>query len=234
MKFFSDLTLLDVLAFSWFVLLWAGFALAVDRSSWRAKSLSAIMNTHRLRWMQRLVERENRVGDTTLVSNLMRSISFFASTSMLVLGGLLAWLGNVDRSYEVMRELPFIVDTSKEVYELKVMTLFVVFVYAFFKFTWSLRQFNYCCILIGGAPHSGHAEDVRMTFVKQAARINELGGRSFNEGLRGYYFALGLLGWFLHPLTLMAGTAAVIAVLWRREFHSKTLRAVTAANVAAI
>ena len=35
---------------------------------------------------------------------------------------------------------------------MKVLLLVVVFVFAFFKLTWSLRQFNYVAILIGAAP----------------------------------------------------------------------------------
>nr|WP_255448621.1 DUF599 domain-containing protein [Telmatospirillum sp. J64-1] len=217
--FFS---IIDLVALASFFLLWVGFGYVMDRSNWRAKSLSAAMNYHRLRWMHQMLEREVRIQDSNLVSNLMRSISLLASTSILILGGVIAMMGSVHTSYEVLQDLPFTVDTPREVYELKLILLATVFVYTFFQFTWSLRQFNYCCILIGGAPSNTADPTTKATFVKQAARLNELGARSFNSGLRGFYFALALLCWFIHPVVMIAATACVVAILYRREFHSRT------------
>jgi uncharacterized membrane protein len=47
-------------------------------------------------------------------------------------------------------------------------------------------------------------------------------------GLRTYYFSLALLVWFIHPVAFMITTTWVVAVLYRREFHSKTLKALAA------
>jgi uncharacterized membrane protein len=43
-------------------------------------------------------------------------------------------------------------------------------------------------------------------------------------GLRSYYYSLALLMWFIHPYAFMAASAAVVAVLYRREFRSRTLK----------
>ena len=40
------------------------------------------------------------------------------------------------------------------------------------------------------------------------------------------FLALGYLGWFAGPSVLMATTAAVIMVMWRRQFASESRRAV--------
>ena len=45
----------------------------------------------------------------------------------------------------------------------------------------------------------------------------------FNRGLRGFYFATALLAWFIHPVALIAASVWVVLVLYRREFHSRTL-----------
>jgi uncharacterized membrane protein len=222
------LPLSDLLALALFVVAWVGFSLYTDHGSRRDKTLSAVVSAHRLRWMRVLVERDNRVADSTIIGNLMRSVSFFASTSILILGGLLALFGSLDHSYAVMRELPFVTDGGKVVFEVKVALLVVIFVYTFFKFTWSIRQFNYCCIAMAGAPAVAAPAAEKEVFARFAARINELGARSFNEGMRGYYFALASLVWFFHSYAFMAASVGVIAVLYRREFHSKTLKALRA------
>ncbi|RFA25758.1 hypothetical protein CAI21_18510 [Alkalilimnicola ehrlichii] len=228
-----ELPLADLLALGFFLVAWAGYAYYTDYSKRSQDTLSAVMSHHRLRWMRNLVEQENRVADSTMIGNLMRAVSFFASTSILILGGLLALLGSLDRSYEVILALPFVADDGKLVFEVKVAVLVIIFVYTFFKFTWSIRQFNYCCVAMAGAPATTAPKEEKEHFAHFAARLNALGARSFNEGMRGYYFALASLVWFVHPYAFIGATLAVIAILYRREFHSKTLKTLRASLQAA-
>jgi uncharacterized membrane protein len=53
----------------------------------------------------------------------------------------------------------------------------------------------------------------------------EAAGRHFNHGQRAIFFALGYLGWFVSPYVLMATTAAVVFVIWWRQFGSDARRA---------
>src|SRR3954449_1737799 len=46
--------------------------------------------------------------------------------------------------------------------------------------------------------------------------------------MRTYYFGLAALSWFVHPYLLMALTVAVVLVVYRREFRSRTLETITA------
>ncbi|MEP0073342.1 MAG: DUF599 family protein, partial [Marinomonas sp.] len=46
----------------------------------------------------------------------------------------------------------------------------------------------------------------------------------FNYGLRAYYFAMAFCGWFLSPYFCMAASLMIVAVLYRREFRSKTFK----------
>src|SRR5208282_1464250 len=94
---------------------------------------------------------------------------------------------------------------SKELFEEKVLLLALIFIYCFLQFTWGMRQFNYCCILVGAAPSPDDPAEQREVFARQAARLTELGARSFNQGLRGYYFSLATLGWFIHPVAFIVG-----------------------------
>ena len=61
----------------------------------------------------------------------------------------------------------------------------------------------------------------------QTARLFTSAGRHFNRGQRAFFFALGYLGWFVGPIVFMATTAAVVVVMWRRQFASDSLHAVT-------
>lgn len=222
---FAGWTVLDAAALILVMSLWAGFSWLVERSPWSKLSLTTAVNIQRLEWMRRVTSRDARIVDASLLGNLMRSMSFFASATVIILGGIAAMLGSADRGYETLRAIPALSIASKELYEEKVLLLGLIFIYSFLQFTWGMRQFNYCCILVGAAPASGDSPEEKADFAKMAARVTELGARSFNHGLRGYYFALATLGWFIHPLAFIAGGLTVVLILWRREFHSKTRRA---------
>ena len=108
-------------------------------------------------------------------------------------------------------------------FETKTIGLIVLFAYAFFKFGWSYRLFNYCSILIGAVPvlrdGATHSQEVEIA-VRRAARMNILGGKHFNAGLRGVFFSIGYLGWFVGPAVLVLSTMLLVIVLVRRQFFS--------------
>ncbi len=56
------------------------------------------------------------------------------------------------------------------------------------------------------------------------AKMTSMAANNFNIGLRTYYFALAILGWFINPWLFMALSAVVTLVLYRREFSSSTLK----------
>ena len=103
--------------------------------------------------------------------------------------------------------------------------LVVVFVFAFFKLTWSLRQFNYVAILIGAAPPPERCRHARRrcAMPSAAAGVASRAAEHFNKALRTFYFGLAALSWFLQPFLFMALTALVVLVVYRREFHSHTM-----------
>jgi len=219
---------IDILAIFWFVLCWAGYTWGADhRGPRQSRGLSQATATHREIWMRRMLERENRIVDSTLVGNLMRSVSFFASTTTLIIGGLVAALGAAEQAISVVREIPFAAPVSPLLWKVKSLLLILIFVYAFFKFTWSTRQFNYCNILIGAAPMVISDADEVEEYACRTARLLALAGENFNRGLRAYYFGLAVLSWFINPWLFMAVSGWVVLVLYRREFASRTLRALT-------
>jgi uncharacterized membrane protein len=56
--------------------------------------------------------------------------------------------------------------------------------------------------------------------------LSEEAGRHFNRGQRAFFFALGYLGWFVSPWVFAASTAAVLLVMWRRQFASNSRAAI--------
>jgi uncharacterized membrane protein len=213
----------DVVGPVGFLLCWLGYTLFADREHQRP-SLQRSMEAYRRVWMRRMLERENRMVDAQIIGNLMRSASFFASTTVLIIAGLIAVLGAKPTAMAVLAELPFAVETSSLLWDFKVFLLIVAYVYAFFKFTWAFRQYNYCLILLGSVPLPNEVTDESRRIAERSARIASLSARHFNRGTRAYYFGLAGLSWFIHPWLLIGAGAWVVLVLYRREFHSRLSR----------
>jgi uncharacterized membrane protein len=214
---------LDTLALVWFLVLWIGYTLYADWRAYKTVSLSSRMGNWRRVWMTQMALRENRMADVQVLINLARSAQFFASTSILILGALIALLGYTEKAVDVVAELPFTRAGSARLWEIKILLLLLVFVYAFFKFSWCIRQYGFASIMIGATPQAKDVCDEDAAHLERTTRVLDYSAGNYNNGLRAYYFGVSALGWFLHPLMMMIGVVIVIGVLWHREFRSSTL-----------
>lgn len=223
---FSTISGPDLLAPFFFLLCWAGYSVLADGTFGSRRSLMSRIHEHRRLWLRRMLERENRIGDMAIVNVLAQSNAFFASTSLLIVGGCLAILGSRDQAMQILNEIPAVADTPPLLWEMKVLLLVVVFVFAFFKLTWSLRQYNYVAILIGAAPSPAEAASPEsQRYAEATANVASRAAEHFNKALRTFYFGLAALSWFLQPFLFMALTALVVVVVYRREFESHTVMA---------
>ena len=229
MTMFAVLPWTDWAALVWFFAGWVGYAQFARRRAAVQPSVLATTNRIRRQWMLQTTKREVRVIDGVVVQNLSTSPSFFASTTILIIGGLLAVLGASEKATELAQELPFAERTSALVFDLKLLLLLAVFVYAFFRFTWSLRQYTFGALLVASAPESVEFDrpdgPSREAFADRAGRIVGLAAETFNDGLRGYYMAFAVAGWFFSPLVFALATAGVVTILYQREFRSEVLDA---------
>jgi uncharacterized membrane protein len=218
---------LDLAALAFFIAAWVGYAILVERTRHRHGGLNERMNRYREVWVRRILAREMRMVDMQIMASLQNGTAFFASTSLIALGGALAILRSTDEIISVVSTLPFAIETTRAIWEAKTIGLAFIFAYAFFKFGWSYRLFNYVVILVGAMPFAAEKDTVEAnTHVERTARLFEAAGRHFNRGQRAIFFALGYLGWFIGPIGLIVCTAAVVIAMWRRQFASDELRAV--------
>ena len=219
-------TLPDDLALGWFIASWIVYSLIIEKSGKGTTGLNALMNHVREDWMGQMISREVRIVDSQVTAALQNGTAFFASTSLIAIGGTLSLLRASEQILTVIAALPLSVPTTPAMWELKVVGLAVVFVYAFFKFAWSYRLFNYLAIMIGAAPPSSQKDTVEAkSFVHRASQVCAEAGLHFNRGQRAFFFALGYLGWFLGPAELALSTTAVLVVMWRRQFASPSRQA---------
>jgi uncharacterized membrane protein len=221
----------DAAALGFFLAVWICYDLIVSRSAFGRISLTQAMNAQREIWMRTMARRELRMIDTSIMLGLQQGTAFFASSSLLALGGCFALLGASDRVLAVVGDIPYAGIGSRAIFEVKVFGLIVILAHAFFKFGWSYRLFNYCSILIGAVPvtrdEAYNAPETERA-VQRATRMNVLAGKHFNAGLRAIFFSIGYLGWFVSPIVFVLTTLLLLCVLVRRQFFSAARRAVVA------
>jgi uncharacterized membrane protein len=223
---------MDLAAVLWFFACWVGYTYVADHLSRGDDNVVAIQHRYRRRWMELMLKRDMRMGDVQIVATIMRSSSLFASTTLFILAGLVTILGALDRARDVASSLSFAIDAPRELWEIKVLVLILIFVYAFFKFAWAMRQNNIALVVIGAAPLPGHDDGTdHGEFAERAARVLTRAVNTFNRGQRAYYFGLATLSWFIQPWCFVVASVWVVAVLYRREFRSLTLRALAAGGV---
>jgi uncharacterized membrane protein len=218
--------LVDIIAVSFFILEWSVYAVTLEHTSYGRDSLSARMHAYREVWIRRLLDRQARMVDMQIMASLQNGTAFFASTSLLAIGGALALLRSTKDALGVLSELPVDLSPTPALWEIKCVGLTLIFVYAFFKFAWAYRLFNYVAILLGAMPPAKQRDTPEAeAHVIRTTRLFEAAGRHFNRGQRAFFFALGYLGWFVSPWVLLVTTAAVVIVTWRRQFASNAWRA---------
>jgi uncharacterized membrane protein len=217
----------DWLALVCFFALWVGYAWFAKFWGARRPSLIGTTNRYRTYWMMQTTARDPRMIDGLITQTLSHTPSFFSSTSILVIGGLFALLGTTDKATELMSEIPFAQTTTLIVFELKILVLVGIFVYAFFRFSWCMRLYTFVALVIGAMPppeaFASGQEDAQQHAERAAAMVGAA-AETFNDGLRAYYFSFAALAWFVSPLAMVLAALMVVGILYSREFRSEVLQ----------
>lgn len=224
---YLPLSTVDLGVLCFFLVAWIGYGRFAKAMAVHRDTLSSTMRVHREDWLYHMLSHENRIQDVALLGNLERVVTFFASTTLLIIAGILTALSTTEGAISMLSSVPGSIPISPAHLQLKFLVLALVFVYAFFKFTWSMRQYNFCSVLVGSAPSKKQQQINDATlklFSSRAAKLVDLASHDFNSGLRAYYFSMALLVWLVHPWAFMLATIWIVFILYRREFHSQALK----------
>ena len=223
------MTWLDVVAVAWFVLIFVGYQNLSRLPSFEARSIAGAVQRHRVQWMRNMARRENRIADSQLMAQLGQGNAFFASTSAIAIGALTSLLGAGDKMQAMVEKLPLVAHTDAVLFDVKLLVLIAVFVYAFFKFAWGFRLGHYCGIMIGATPQATPENETECVIHADAvSALIGIAADHANRGLRSYYFAIATMTWIFHPLVFIVATTWVLLILVRRDFFSQSRRVLAA------
>lgn len=216
---------LDLIAFIAFVILIGGYHAISGYRPLVDRSIVGAIQTQRVTWMRYMAVRDVRIVDAQLLASLTQGNAFFASTSAIGIGGLAAMIGSGDQVQRLFERLPYAAQASPVLWEMKLILMITIFIYAFFKFAWAFRLSHYTAIMIGATPianDDNHADCD--SHALRTAQLIGLAGEHANNGLRAFYYAIAVLAWFFHPIAFIAFTVWVLVILIRRDFFSRSRR----------
>ncbi|MEO8243632.1 MAG: DUF599 domain-containing protein [bacterium] len=209
----------DAVAFVLLAIAWALTGFVAEHPPASRPSVSQLMTDYRYRWMHEFLTRAPRIFDAALIDSLRQGTAFFASASMIAIGGGVAMIGNAATLQGLAQDLTLGLDASQ--LRIKLIVVLALLANALLKFVWSHRLFGYCAIMMAAVPND-HTHPLAEHRARQAAEINITAARSFNRGLNAIYFALAALGWLIGPYVLILSTLLTAGVLLRREFASQS------------
>ena len=219
-RLLQSFSLPDMVALGVLLFAWLGVTPLIENAPSRRPSTAQLMARYRREWMVQFITREPRIFDSQIVGNLRQGTAFFASASMIAIGGGFALLGNAERLRGVAQDLTQNADPLI-VWEAKLLVLLVVAANAFLKFVWAHRLFGYCAVLMAAVPNDP-ADPAAMPLAAKAGEINVLAARSYNRGLRSVYFGIAAAAWLAGAWALLAATLFTLGVVLRREFASQS------------
>ncbi|SMX43716.1 DUF599 domain-containing protein [Octadecabacter ascidiaceicola] len=215
---FVGLSGLDIVAVFVFLGVWQGISWWIEHPAAKHPSVTVLMSEYRRKWMMVMVRREPRIFDAQMMASLRQGTSFFASTSLLAMGGLLALIGNVDPLQNVTMQIGNLETPAMEL-QTKLILVLILLGNAFLKFVWSNRVFGYCSVMMGAVPND--PDDAQaIPLARKAAELNIRAALNFNRGLRSMYFALGAVAWVAGAWALFAACLVIGSLVWSREFAS--------------
>src|SRR5690606_39325569 len=133
---------LNLFAFRWFMWCWVGDTRYAWHRGRDTPCLASVLHLYRKDWMARLLLREQRIADASLISNLERNTSFFASSTLLIVAGLITVMGATDQAQNPLRDLPYVAEVSREISEIKLLSMLGFFFYALFTLSWAMLHYK--------------------------------------------------------------------------------------------
>ena len=192
-------------------------------------SLNEQLSTVRARWLTTLVGRAQKPFDAILLGHIVNSIAFFGSATLIVLAGVVSIFASVRAIYGTVSEFGLTSEQSFALFVTHIAILNVILALSFFSFIYALRKLIYVIALVGALPEGelpAAEEACRKDMVEDAATVLSEALKTFNFGIRGYYYSIAGLGLFVSPWLSIAITVVATGTLMYRQIGTRTAAAI--------
>lgn len=171
-----------------------------------------VTNHARRAWVKAVIEDKKDILAVQTIRNWIMAATFLASTAILISLGLVASAFRDEIASSATHALNIFGHPSETLWIIKLLTLSVLFFYAFFNFTLCIRYYNHASLLVNVSPELEPTNTVDAV----TAVLNH-GALHYTLGMRGYYLAIPIGLWLFGPIWMLAGSFLVVFVLHRLD-----------------
>ncbi len=193
---------------------------------WGRGSLNSQLIIVRQYWISATTRRQAKPFDAVLLGHITNSIAFFGSATLLVLAGVLSTIASVQTVHATIQQLHFVSETSLELFALQILVLAFALALCFFSFTYALRKLIYTIALLGALPDEDEACPTQDRLIISLNVVLSQAIKTFNFGIRGYYYAIATVCLFISPAACIAATILVTSILIYRQLGTPTAHAI--------
>ena len=220
----ADFSLLDLIAIlmmftSWFAYPWILKLVGIA-------PLNSQLGVARKHWVEQIASRAGNPFDAILLGHVVHSVAFFGSATLIVLAGIFSIFVKLDDIYQALSGFEMIRSTSFGLFIVIYSILAIVLTVCFFSFTYTLRKLLYSLALIGALPDKPESEQQLAEMVSETTVVITESLKTFNFGIRGYYYAIACIALFVSPLACIATTLIITVVLVFRQLKTPTSKAI--------
>ena len=219
-----DFTPLDLLAIlfiftSWFAYPWILKLIGIA-------PLNSQLGVARRRWVEQIATRAGNPFDAILLGHVVHSVAFFGSATLIVLAGIFSIFVKLEDIHTTLTSFELVRNSSTELFIFTYSILAVVLTICFFSFTYTLRKLLYSLALIGALPDQPESDEQLKEMVNETTIVITESLKTFNFGIRGYYYAIACISLFVSPVACIVTTLIITIVLIFRQLKTPTSKAI--------
>ncbi len=174
-------------------------------------TVRAINALARTAWVETVMAEGKDILAVQTLRNSTMAATFLASTSVLLIIGVLSLSGQGDKLEVTWHTLNLYGARHTELWLTKLLFLLLDLFFAFFSFSMSIRVFNHVGYMINVPLALGHKP---FSPAHVAVHLNRA-GHFYSLGMRAYYYAVPLVFWLFGPHFMLLATLALLFVLYR-------------------
>jgi uncharacterized membrane protein len=151
--------------------------------------------------------------------NSTMAATFLASTSVLLIIGVLTLSAQGDKMEGTWHALNMVGNTHNELWLAKLLIMLLDLFFAFFSFSMAVRVFNHVGYMINVPLARNHK---MISPVHVGIHLNRA-GMFYSAGMRAYYFTVPLVFWLFGSHLMLLATLALVPILYRLDRAPKIL-----------
>lgn len=174
------------------------------------------INIIRRTWVANMLKPGNAIVAVQTLRNIHMAASFLASSSIVFIGSILYLVFNIEQTAGIVRGRGTIAIEDYLIF-IKLSTLMVMFLLSLLNFSLCIRLLNYLVILIGASPDTIE-ETMGISAVDYIHKMFSTAGMHYTFGIRGFYYTIPLIAWFMGTWLFVALTILVLLLCLKLDY----------------